>query len=41
MKVKLGLLTNVSTIFTSLIKQQPHATNFVFLKKVYNFVTVR
>ena len=41
MKTKLGLFTNVSTIFTLLIKQQSHAINFVFLKKLYNFVIVR
>ena len=41
MKMKLDLFTNVSTIFTLLIKQWSHAINFVFLKKLYNFVIVR
>ena len=30
MKTKLGLFTNVSTTFTSLIKQRSHAINSVF-----------
>ena len=41
MKTKLGLFTNVFTIFKSLIKQWSQAINFVFLKKLYNFVILR
>ena len=41
MKTKVGLFTNVSNIFISLIKQWSYTINFVFLKKLYNFVIVR
>ena len=40
MKTKLGLLTNVSILITSLIKQQSSTINLVFLK-IYNFITAR
>ena len=41
MKTKLGLFTNVSTIFMLLIKQRSHAVNFIFLIKLYNFIIVK